>query len=397
MNPAILDSKVQDYINRHFKSDPAALILKGVPFNNITPAEVVEQIEAKQRCEKKLPTWFQQPLIYYPNKLHIEQTSSEITAAYKSQYVKGQTLIDLTGGFGVDSFYFSKIVHQVEHCELNPKLSRIAGYNFGLLGDDRLKTHSQDGLTYLEGTSKTYDWLYIDPSRRHESKGKVFLLKDCLPNIPQHLDRMWRKSKNIMIKTSPLLDLTIGTNELAFVKEIHVIAVNNDVKELLWLLEHRFSGPITIKTANLKKMASDYFDFIMHREPQTAPHYSTPLAYLYEPNSAILKSGGFNSLATAFNIAKLHKHSHLYTSATLLKAFPGRAFKILKTIPYNKRQIRQLGIDKANIAIRNFPESVQNIRKLFKIKDGGMYYLFFTTNVKNEKIVVVGTKPTQIV
>lgn len=393
MNSAILHPDVQDYINHNLKTDPTVLILKGISFSGVTTAEVVEQIEAKQKCEKKLPTWFQQPNIYYPNKLNIEQTSSEMTAEYKSRLISGKTLIDLTGGFGVDAYYFGKIFQQVAHCELDADLSAIVKHNFETLKVSNIITIAEDGLSYLKNSSTDYDWIYVDPSRRHDSKGKVFFLKDCLPNIPEHLDILWSRSKNIMIKTSPLLDITIGLNELENVKTIHIVAVNNEVKELLWVLEHGVSGKVNIETINLKNNGNEYFDFFIEDEAQVETMYSEPLTYLYEPNSAIMKSGGFSSVAEIFGVKKLHKHSHLYTSDTLIK-FPGRAFKILKSIPYNKKQMKKLSIEKANITTRNFPDTVQNIRKLFKIKDGGAYYLFFTTDMNNEKMVLVCTKST---
>ncbi|MGC1631172.1 MAG: class I SAM-dependent methyltransferase, partial [Gelidibacter sp.] len=375
MNSAILHPDVQDYINHNLKSDPTALILKGVPFEEVSVAEVVEQIETKSRCEKKLPTWFQQPNIYYPHKLNIEQTSSEVTAAYKSGLISGKSLIDLTGGFGVDAFYFAKSFEEVTHCELNVSLSTMVKHNFVALKVSNIETCATDGLEQLQSSSKTYDWIYVDPSRRHESKGKVFFLKDCLPNIPEHLELIWSRSKNILIKTSPLLDITLGISELQCVKSIHIVAVNNEVKELLWTLEGGFYGQIALKTTNIKNNNSEDFEFFMADESQMEASYSEPLAYLYEPNSAIMKSGGFNALTAAYKVSKLHKHSHLYTRNDLIE-FPGRAFKIIKTIPYNKKALKKLAIKKANITTRNFPEPVQSIRQSLKIKDGGEHYLF---------------------
>lgn len=391
MNPAILQPDVQDYINENLKTDPTALILKGVSFNEVTAAEIVEQIEAKTRCEKKLPTWFQKSNIYYPNKLNIEQTSSEVTAIYKSQLISGNMLIDLTGGFGVDSYYFAKYFDCVTHCEINGDLSKIVSHNFEALHVSNISTVEEDGLLCLQNSLRNYDWIYVDPSRRHEIKGKVFFLKDCLPNIPEHLELLWSRSNNILIKTSPLLDISLGINELDQVKCIHIVAINNEVKELLWILEKGFSGQIAIKTVNLKKSSSELFDFFLENESKIEPIYSEPLTYLYEPNLAIMKSGGFNSVTTAYEVRKLHKHSHLYTSKALID-FPGRVFKIMKSVPYNKKEMKRLSIEKANITIRNFPETVENIRKSLKIKDGGEHYLIFTTNVKNERIVLVCTK-----
>lgn len=391
MNTSLLNADVQDFINQNLDSDPTALILKGIPFKDVTAVEVVEQIEAKKKCKAKLNTWFKQPHIYYPNKLNIEQTSSELTATYKSSLIQGKSLIDLTGGFGVDAYYFSKVVEQVSYFEINFKLAEIVRHNFEVLQVQNIEVYNKDGFEHLRNSAENYDWIYIDPSRRHESKGKVFFLKDSIPNIPEHLDILWSRSKNIMIKTSPLLDISIGINELEHVKSIQVIAVKNEVKELLWILEYGFVGSIKIHTTNLTPKNEEHFDFYLEDELKIEASLSAPLTYLFEPNSAIMKSGGFNALTTAFKVRKLHKHSHLYTSDDLID-FPGRIFKIEQSVPYHKKQIKKLSIKKANITTRNFPETVEKIRNTFKFNDGGAKYLFFTTNLNNEKIMLVCTK-----
>ena len=244
----------------------------------------------------------------------------------------------------------------------------------------------------LSQTNHNLDWMYVDPSRRDDLKGKVFLLKECLPNIPEHLTMLFKHSKNILIKTSPLLDISSGINELQNVKSIHCVAVNNEVKELLWVLEENFNGDIEIRTSNLKNGENQQFNFILNNENIEDAEYSLPLTYLYEPNAAILKSGAFNSVANTFNIYKLHKHSHLYTSTNLIN-FPGRIFKIDNTINYNKKEFtKHIGFKQANVTSRNFPEAVTQIRKKLKIKDGGKHYLFFTTDLNHSKIVISCSK-----
>ncbi len=391
MNKSILNTEIQEFISEHLNVDVASILLKGTSFQNLETKDLIEQIEAKKRSQKKLPTWFKTENIYYPNKLNVEQTSSEITAEYKSKLMDGHSIIDLTGGFGVDCFYFSKRFEVVVHYEINEELSNIVSHNYGQLKVDNIKTIDGDGIDYLKSTKNHFDWIYIDPSRRHDTKGKVFFLKDCLPNVPEHIDTLFESSKNIMIKTSPLLDFSVGIGELKYVKNIHVVAVNNEVKELLWILEKGYNGPISIETANLKKENSEHFSFIFEDEKQAVSEYSEPLSYLYEPNSAILKSGGFHSTADQLGVFKLHLHSHLYTSEQCVD-FPGRVFKIEKILPYNKKELKKLGIEKANITTRNFPETVQQIRKKFKIKDGGSDYLFFTTNATGQKIILVTSK-----
>tara|TARA_R110002126_G_scaffold7943_11_gene38390 strand:+ start:1702 stop:2883 length:1182 start_codon:yes stop_codon:yes gene_type:complete len=391
LNKAILNTKIQEFINLNLDSNVNSLLLKGIAFSEVDTKSIIEQIEAKKRSKTKLSTWFSTKNIYFPNKLNIEQTSSETTAKYKSELLEGDSIIDLTGGFGVDCFYFSRQFKTVKHCEINETLSEIVKHNFNQLNVQNIDTIQTDGVEYLKNSSQTYDWIYIDPSRRHDSKGKVFFLKDCLPNVPEHLDVLFKHSKNIMIKTSPLLDISLGINELKCVKNIHVVAVNNEVKELLWVLEVGFKGSITIETVNLIKKDKDYFKFNLEEEKKTESKYSLPLTYLYEPNAAILKAGAFNQISKQLQVSKFHKHSHLYTSESLID-FPGRVFKIEKIIQYNKKELKKIAITKANITIRNFPETVQQIRKKSGIKDGGDIYMFFTTDINHKKIILITSK-----
>ncbi len=391
-NSSILDNKIQQFINKNSNTDVSKLVLKGIPFPANITKDIIIQIEAKKRCKKKLPTWFNTQNIYYPTKLNIEQTSSEITAQYKANLVSGNSLIDLTGGFGVDVFYFSKTIKQVTHCEINETLSKIVTHNVKQLKVNTINCLANDGIKILKQLDQVFNWIYIDPSRRDDNKEKVFLLKDCLPNTTKFLGLFFKYSKNVMIKTSPLLDISSGINELKHVKTIHCIAVNNEVKELLWVLERDFNGDIEIKTANLKKATQQNFNFILKEESNKEAGYSQPLTYLYEPNAAILKSGAFNSAANKLNVAKLHKHSHLYTSDKLI-TFPGRVFKIEKNIEYNKKMFKkEFTLKNANVTIRNFPETVAQVRKKFKISDGGNNYLFFTTNLNNSKVILSCTK-----
>ncbi|TBN06845.1 class I SAM-dependent methyltransferase [Hyunsoonleella flava] len=391
MNKLILNTEIQEFIKSNIESDLNSILLKGTHFEGIETSEIVNQIEAKKRCKKKLPSWFQKECIYYPNKLHIEQTSSEVTAKYKSELLQGETIIDLTGGFGVDCYYFAKRFKNVMHCEINSELSSIARHNYSQLNVKNVQVKNTDGIAFLSEIKSQFDWIYCDPSRRHGTKGKVFFLKDCLPDIPKHLDLLFQHSNHILIKTSPLLDISSGINELKYVKSIHIVAVSNEVKELLWILEKEFKGSISINTVDIKSDAVDRFNFKFEDEKSTEPKLSMPLSYLYEPNAAILKSGAFHQVSHQLDVYKLHPHSHLYTSETLVD-FPGRIFKIETVIPYNKKAFKTLNIDKANVTTRNFPDRVENIRKKLKIKDGGDTYLFFTTNIEGNKIIIACKK-----
>lgn len=389
LNKHILHKDVQDFINQNLKTDITKLVLKGSPFHNVSIQELAVQITSKIKCDKKLPTWFATKNIYYPNKLNIEQTSSEITANYKASLIKGEIIIDVTGGFGVDSVAFSKSIKQVFHCEINSDLSNIAKHNFNQLQISNIKIIPDNGIGYIKNNNTKYDCIYIDPSRRDDLKKRVFFLQDCIPNLPENLALLFKYSNIILIKTAPLLDISAAINELNYVKEVHLLAVNNDVKEVLYFLENNYSGKIYFKTINFSKENKQLFNFEKSLENAS---YSLPKRFLFEPNAAILKAGAFSEISTYFSLYKLHKNSHLYTSSELIN-FPGRVFEILQLLPYHpKKIIKAINSNKANISIRNFPDSVAQIRNKTKLKDGGNIYLFLTTNLNEEKIVLVCKK-----
>jgi hypothetical protein len=387
LNKNILNTGVQEYILKNNDADIMSVLLKKPLFEEVSNKELVEQIIARNKCRTKLPTWHKTPTIYYPNKLSLEQTSSEITARYKAEIANGKSLVDLTGGFGVDSYFFSSKFESVTHCEIDGRLSEIASYNFKILGKNNISCLAMDGMAFLEASETQFDWIYVDPSRRHDHKGKVFRLGDCAPNVPEHLDLLFRKTKNLLIKTSPLLDLTAGIDALQYVREIHVVAVDNEVKELLWVLEKEFTDDIEIKTINFKKSRREFFGFMRSEEANAVPPYAMPLAYLYEPNAAIMKSGAFKSIATCYNLAKLHEHTHLYTANEWID-FPGRRFIIEGIFSFKGDDFRQLGIRKANITTRNFKDSVAEIRKKFKILEGGDTYLFLCVTMEGKPTIL---------
>lgn len=387
----LLNSDIQDFILQNLQNPISKLALQKNPFPNIEWKLILNQIEAKAKSKDKLPTWFNAKDIIYPPKISIEQTSSEKTAFYKSTIVSGNSLVDLSAGFGVDTFYFSKQLKSIVHCEINQGLSMIVQHNFKKLGVSNVTFIEEDSSIFLEKSNQKWDWIYIDPSRRNDVKGKVFLLKDCLPNVPENLSFYFEKSNAILIKTAPLLDISAGLNELKNVKKIHIVAVENEVKELLWELHKDFNAEPTIKTINIQKEGTDYFEFECNQN-FIEIDFSLPQKFLYEPNSAIMKSAGFDSIGLTFKLKKLQKHSHLFTSNELID-FPGRRFEIQEIFTYSKSEMKKkLMNSKSNISIRNFPETVEMIRKKWKISDGGNQYCFFTTDMNNDKIVLICTK-----
>ncbi len=391
MDISILNKKVQDFINLNVGNNISKLALQKNQFLDLDYLIILNQIAAKTKAKEKLPTFFNAENIIYPSKISVEQTSSEKTAKYKSEIVSGENLIDLTGGFGVDDLYFAKKTKNVIHCEINSELSEIVKHNFKVLNISNIECKNNDSFDILKSENKTFDWIYIDPSRRNDAKGKVFMLRDCLPNVPENLEFYFKYSNNILIKTAPILDISAGLLELSNVKAIHIVAIENEVKELLWIIEKDFVGEIEIKTVNITKNNQENFEFVWNKN-QEIPSFDLPKKYLFEPNASIMKSGGFDEVAIQLELGKLHKFSHLYTSNNK-NVFSGRVFEIDLSIPYNKIEMKKhFENQKANITTRNFPEKVEDIRKKFKIKDGGNRYCFFTTNVNDEKIVLICTK-----
>ncbi|WBL20839.1 class I SAM-dependent methyltransferase [Zunongwangia sp. HRR-M8] len=390
MNIELLKPEVQQFVNENLRADISALVLKGSPFEKISAAELATQISGRKIAERKLPVWFENEHILYPPKLNLEQTSSQITAEYKASLVSGKRLADLTGGFGIDSYFFSKNVESLFYNELNKDLAKIVQHNYKALKAENIEMNSGDGLTFLRTTDLKFDWIYLDPARRDDHGGKVFRLADCTPDVVENLELLFEKSDHILIKTSPLLDLKLGISELKSVAEIHIVAVENEVKELLWILKKDSTSAVKIITKNFSKKDDQNFQTILDEEEH--PSYNLPENYLYEPNAAIMKSQLFGKLSYDFDIKKLHQHSHLFTSEKEIK-FPGRKFQITEIIAFGSKELKKKFKGKnANISTRNFPMDVSSIRKKYKIKDGGTDYLFFTTNLKEEKIVIVCKK-----
>ncbi|MDD2986192.1 class I SAM-dependent methyltransferase [Flavobacterium sp.] len=387
----LLNDDIQTFISQQVGQSISTLALQKNPFPTFDWRQILQQIEAKTKAKEKLPTWFKTPKIIYPSKVSVEQTSSEITADYKASLIFGKTLIDLTGGYGVDAFYFAKHFEKVVHCEHEASLSKRVLHNYNQLQVTNITCLSGESERILENLQTTFDWIYIDPSRRNESKGKVFLLRDCEPNVPELLNFYFQFSLRILIKTAPLLDLTVGLQELKNVAAIHIVAVENEVKELLWEIHHDFSGNPMIKTVNISKKGKEHFDFEMTKNKFEVT-FSEPLTYLFEPNAAVMKSGGFSEIAKHYPVLKLHSQTHLYTSDKIMD-FCGRIFEIQQKIDYSKTNMKRLlENQKANITTRNFPETVEHIRKKWKIKDGGDLYCFFATDLNNQKIVLLCKK-----
>lgn len=381
MTPLTEEEKA--FIAQHLQDDVRELALKFAGKSPLPYRFLIQQIAARQKAVVKLPTLAANPEILFPPLQNLEQTSSEITADYKSTLISSETGADLTGGFGIDTIAFAKRCTSFHYIEPNAELAELSSYNFNLLALP-ITVHQQPCEVFLAQHTSPLDFIYLDPSRKDANKQKVVFLEDYSPNVLEIKDDLLRLSEAILIKTAPLLDITDTIRKLESVSEVHIVAVKNEVKEVLYLL-NKNKKTTTIKTINFTATENQTFDFEMNTEtPQNT--YALPQKYLYEPNAAIMKSGGFFKLGNALDLAKLHPNSHLFTSEILISTFPGRVFEIKAVLPYRKKEIQHMV--KANITVRNFPDNVDTIRKKLKIKPGGEGYLFATTLIDDKPVLL---------
>lgn len=376
--------------NKHRNVNDIALLLSKK--NNLDANFIINQINGWQKAKSKLPTFYNTPEIIFPSVKSMEQCSSEKTALLKTQIINGESLVDLTGGFGVDTYFFSKYFKSVHYIEPNNNLLEIAQHNFNLLGAE-ITLHNTTSETFLKSNKIHFDVAYIDPDRRDESK-RIFNLNDCFPNVNEILPLIFKNADKLLIKTSPFLDIKHTLTALKTVSKCIIVAVKNDCKEVLYLVEKEKNKPTEIITYNLDTN-NELFEFTYEDEQQANSNFSYPKKYLYEPNAAIMKAGAFKTIGSHLGLDKLAQHTHLYTSDELIIDFPGRVFEINKVIDYQKKAIKQLGITKANVSVRNFPDSVAVIKKKLNLKDGGYCYLFASTNKENKPILMLTQKINQ--
>ena len=382
--------EIQDFINRQLHTTAADLMLQASKYPLWDMKAIARQLTGKKLAKKKLPTWFNNELILYPVRLSMEQCSSEDTANYKRSILKYGRGIDITGGFGIDTTILAKDTESVIYCERNTDLAAIVENNFNAFKLSNIQVYVGDGIECLS-SQKQLDWIFIDPARRKEGE-RVFRLQDCEPNVIELNDLFFEKANQVLIKTAPLLDIQQTIRDLEFVKEVHVLSVNNDCKEVLYLLEKEFKGSTQIKCVNIKKTLTEEFTFNFEDERSVINSYSEPLAYLYEPNASVLKAGAFKSIAKQLKLSKLHQHSHLYTSSELVKNFPGRTFIINAVINADKKSLAKHSNGKANLACRNFPQKIDLLKKKLKLKDGGEDYIFATTLIDGKPKLIVCKK-----
>lgn len=383
INEEILTSDFQTYLRTIEKEDIRNISLKKSPFPAISSAELAQQLKGLQVAKNKFPTLYATKNIYFPPSVNLEQASSEAAANYKATLTNGNKIIDLTAGLGIDSIAFSSTFKEVIHIEQNSALSEIVAHNVKTLNKN-VKCFNTTFETYFARyPSETFDVIYLDPARR-DNTGRKFILEDLEPNILEHLDFFFEKANQVIVKLSPLLDISLTIQQIKCIKEIHIVAVKNEVKDFLIVLEKGLeTDNPKIICVNLESNQSNYsFNFL--DESDNIPTFSDVKQYIYDPNVAILKAGAFKGICNAFKVDKLHQNTHLYTSNQLIKNFPGRIFEVVEFIKNPKKEIAKT---KANLIVKNYPENIDLIKKKLKLIDGGDVTYIFTQTIDGIKIL----------
>ena len=450
-----MNQATQDFIRQHQDEDVRQLAFLGSKYPEVDMPFALDQIRGRKMARVKLPRWASLEGIIYPPHISMEQCSSESTALYKAELaarlldlpasssgieMKAENeieFVDLTGGFGVDfSYIAARLGVKSMYVERQAHLCEAAKENFERLGlknaivkngdgievlhsflpkkDDAASADDSLGIIYdqplsLLKTKLGLKLIFIDPARRDDAGNKVVSLKDCTPDVTVLQEEMLSKADYVIIKLSPMLDWHRAISELSHVREVHIISVNNECKELLLVLSARNLGDMEASSAdgevkhagNLRiYCVNDVQSFVcdesdMETSPvKIAPSTFEEMQYLYEPNASLMKAGCFCVLSERYGARMLSKNSHLFVSREPIAAFPGRSFRIIAISSFNKKELKRhlSGITKANIATRNFPLSVAELRKRLKLKDGGETYIFATTLSDESHVLVITEK-----
>ena len=386
-----MNDKTRDFIEQNLNADIRQLALKGCRDKDVDLDAAIRQIAGRQTARRKLPSWAALDGILYSPHLNMEQCSSEQTARYKAGICAHQpastTLVDLTGGFGVDFAFMSEEFDEATYVERNSELFAISSANMKILAP-KAKCLNEDGLEVLHRLDHV-SMIFMDPARRDSHGGRTYGISDCTPNVLEIKDELLQKADVVMLKLSPMLDWHKAISDLGeqYIKEVHIVSVQNECKELLIVMQQQPAEPLTVYCVN------DDSVFSYRPSPLSSNHIShlSSLIYLYEPNASIMKAGCFAEVEQAFGVSQLAPNSHLFASEQAIADFPGRKFRVTAVTSMNKQDLKQAlkDIRQANIAVRNFPMSVADLRKRLKISEGGNDYIFATTLTEGKKVLII--------
>lgn len=398
ISPAVLqqmqEPETADIIKNYAGKSAADWLLAARKYPNLPAKLIAAQIETAKKAKKKLPSWAAHKNIFYPSKLALEQCSSEITARYKAQLIAGQTITDLTGGLGIDSWFMSQGKTSLNYVEPQESLCRLTRHNFGVLkADFELHIFNTTAESYLQNTANYTDITYIDPSRRSASGGRLYSLSDCMPDVIKLQPIILQKTGQLLIKVSPLLDIKQSLALLPQARQVWVVSVAGEVKELLFLLtndEPPIEVPVTAALLH-DHQGPQEFTFTLAQEARSVRPLSLPQKYLYLPDAALLKAGAFRWLAQRFGLAALHQHTHIYTSNQYEAGFPGRILS-LQAILNNKKDVKKAFPDrKALVVSKNYPATPEQLTRKFGLQTGGNEYLIAAKSLNDQLLLLKAT------
>jgi len=372
--------ELKQFVQDHQSEDPAQLLFAYSGKTDFDLKAAVQQIQSRQKAKHKLPSWTANQEILFPVSLSLEQASSEETARFKSALVNGKKMIDLTGGFGVDTFFLSENFQKAVYCERNKELAEIVLHNFELLKPGKFEIIDGDSLAYFSKSDQVFDLTYVDPARRGEHNQKLYKLADCEPDIVGNWSLLQSKSNAILIKASPMLDIKQALHEIQEIQKVWIISVKNEVKEVLLLWEKgKEAGERIIQAVDLQADGPKGFSFTYEEEESSESILGEVGKYLIEPYASVLKAGAFRSFGKRFGLKKLHPNSHLYASENLPEKIPGRIFEVIQEISNPKKELKQLfPAGKVNVITRNYALSSDELKKKYKLQDGGKEFLIGT-------------------
>lgn len=382
------EEKFIRFLLEHEGDDPDRLLLSAGRWPDIDVRRVARCLQARRIIREKVPAWHAHPELDYPGSLPLEQCSSEATARYKQAFVpEGGRIADLTGGLGVDSWFLSQRAGEMHYCERNPDLCAVARHNFAALGS-RIAVHAGDGLAWLQEQPGRFDLLYLDPARRDRAARRVYDISDCEPDLKACKDLLLQHADQVLAKISPMADISRTLTELPEIRELHVVAVGGEVKELLLLLENG-----TVHTPRILVADGPHrFAFRPEEEPAAEVRYTEQVGpYLFQPSKALRKAGAFRLLSARFGLAKLAPSTHLYTAGAPVAEFPGKTFEVEDVLAWNKDTLRQLRqrYGQLEMTALNFPLTTEALRSRLGIPDGGAHHLFATTLSDKRKILIL--------
>ncbi|HCD53400.1 MAG TPA: methyltransferase [Balneolaceae bacterium] len=373
-----INSEILEFIRANEKEDPASLILKGNIPEDWPVSFIAEQIKSLKKARKKIPELAGFDRLILPPEQNLEQASSEKTAKYKSDKFTGGRFVDLTGGSGIDTYYIGKNFDEIVYVESSKELCDLVDYNFNILGleVDVVNTSAE---SFLESNEETFDLIYVDPSRRDGDNNRLRSVRDYSPNVIELMDSLLSTGSTVMIKISPMASVSETLYQLSGVYSVTFLSVQNELKEVLLLLKKGFTERPVFETVNLLEHQPDQeFKFFESEESTAIMSLEKPGKYLYDPNPSVMKSGTYNLLCERFGVNKLHANTHLYTSEELVEEFPGRVFEIKEVLqPGRKNIIQHFPGGIVNIATKNFPVKPNELKKKYRLRDGGDEMLYF--------------------